>query len=134
MKVIKGKDLVVKLNDKTTYHATQHSFSSSQELETWETKDTDGPQDELKSVSGTASAQGIVCVSEAADSTLNTYDTPSLYEAHLNGETVVLALNIGDNIYTGNAMVSEFSMDAPSEGRATYSATFKFHKLTKKEE
>lgn len=129
MKTIKGNDLVVKLDNKSIYHAQTHEFTSTSNFEEWETKDTDGVQNELSTISGTASANGIACVSETGD--LDTFDTAGLLDAQLAGQSVTLSLQLGSSTYTGTAWIESVSATGEVSKKATYSATFKFNKLTK---
>lgn len=129
MKTIKGNDLVVKLDDKSIYHAQTHEFTSTSNFEEWETKDTDGVQNELSTISGTASANGIACVSETGDVT--TFDTAGLLDAQLAGQSVTLSLQLGSSTYTGPAWIESVSATGEVSKKATYSASFKFNKLTK---
>ena len=130
MKTIKGNDLVVLLDDKTIYHAQSHEVTSTSNFEEWETKDTDGVQNELSTITGSASANGIACISDTGDT--ETYDTPSLLDAQLAGQSVTLTLKLGTSTYTGTAWIESVSATGEVSKKATYSASFKFNKLTKK--
>lgn len=125
MKTVKGNDLLIKLGDKTIYHAQTHDFTSNAEFEEWETKDTDGKQNELSGVTGSASANGIVCISEASDTSLNALDTPSLIDAHLAGTALELTLKIGTKIYTCQAWIESVQVTGEVAKKSTYSASFK---------
>lgn len=127
MKTIKGKDLVIKLGDRTIYHAQSHEFTSNTEYEEWETKDTDGKQYELSGVTGTATANGIACVSEANDQ--GSYDTPSLLDAQLSGQPLPLTLNIESKVYTTTAWIESVSITGEVAKKSTYSASFRTNAL-----
>lgn len=132
MKTVKGNDLLIMLNDKTIYHAQTHDFTSSSEFEEWETKDTNGKQNELSGVTGTASANGIVCISEATDTGNNTMDTPSLLDAQLAGQALTLTLKIDTKAYTCQAWIESVQVTGEVAKKSTYSASFKTTALTPK--
>lgn len=125
MKTVKGNDLLIMLDDKTIYHAQTHDFTSNAEFEEWETKDTDGKQNELSGVTGTASANGIVCISESGDTAGNTFDTPSLLDAHLAGRALTLTLKIAEKLYTAQAWIESVQFTGEVAKKSTYSASFK---------
>ena len=129
MKTIKGNDLFIKLDDKTVFHAQSHDFTSTAEFEEWETKDTDGKQNELSGVTGSASANGIACISEASDDGDNTMDTPSLLDAQLSGKALELTLSLGGKIYTATAWIESVQLTGEVAKKATYSASFKTNAL-----
>lgn len=129
MKTIKGNDLFIQLDEKTVYHAQTHDFTSTSEYEEWETKDTDGKQNELSGVTGSASANGIACISEASDSGTNTMDTPSLLDAQLSGKALELTLSLGGKIYTATAWIESVQITGEVSKKATYSASFKTNAL-----
>lgn len=129
MKTVKGNDLVIMLDEKTIYHAQTHDFSSNAEFEEWETKDTGGKRFELSGITGTASANGIVCISESADTSLNTMDSPALMEAHLNGKELGLTLKIEDKVYTCSAWIETVQFTGEAGKKSTYSASFRTNAL-----
>lgn len=129
MKTAEGKDLGVKVNSKSIYHSTEHSFQADANVTTWETMDTDGPVDEVESISGTVSTSSLVCVSETGDT--DKYDTVSLFDAFLAKSEVQIAVNIFEATYTGPAIITNVSANRSLGQKPSFSATFKFNKLTK---
>lgn len=129
MKTIKGNDLFIKLDEKTVFHAQTHDFTSTSEFEEWETKDTDGKQNELSGVTGSASANGIACISEESDTGNNTMDTPSLLDAQLAGKSLELTLSLGGKVYTATAWIESVQITGEVSKKATYSASFKTNAL-----
>lgn len=128
MKTVKGKDLVIRLGGKTIFHAQSHEFTSNTEYEEWETKDTDGKQYELSGVTGTASANGIMCISEETDSE-DTMDTPTLLDAQLAGEPLELTLNLAEKVYKTTAWIDSVSVTGEVAKKSTYSASFRTNAL-----
>ena len=129
MKTIKGKDLIIKIDNKTIYHAISHEIQISSEFEEWETKDSNGKQNEFSGISGTASANGIMCISETSDT--ETFDSAALLDAQLAGQKVTLTAMIGDEPYTGDAWIDSLSFAGEVSKKATWNASFKFYNLEK---
>lgn len=130
MRTIKGGDIAFQLNNKSVYHAISHEVTVSSEFEEWETKDSDGKQNEFSGISGTASANGVACISDTGD-TEETYDSSALLEAQLSGESVALSVNIGSKTYTGTAWIDSVSLAGEISKKATWNVSLKFFNLTK---
>ena len=127
---IKGDDLILKVNRATQYHATQHQVNLDAEFEEYQTKDSNGKQYVLSGHSGTAQADGLVCVMSKTDaSAANTMDTPSIIEAFNSGKQVELTLSIANELYTTNAWITSVALTGAVGQNATYSVSFKFSKL-----
>lgn len=124
---IKGDDLVVKIDAKTQYHATQHQVNLDANFEEYQTKDTDGKVNVLMDHSGTAQADGLVCI--LTDNT-SSMDTPAIIDAFNTGDPVELTLLIKDELYTTTAWITNVSLTGAVAQNATYSVSFKFAKLT----
>ena len=133
MKTQTGKQLLFKFGGKSIFHAQTHEFTSTANFEEWETKDTDGVQNELTSITGTASANGIVNIREAADATADAFDSPELFDEHLKGTKGTLLLQLGNATYQGDAWITDFNGSGENSKLATFSASFKFNKLKKVE-
>lgn len=124
---IKGDDLVVKIDSKTQYHATQHQVNLDANFEEYQTKDTDGKVNVLMDHSGTAQADGLVCILTENASSM---DTPAIIDAFNTGAPVELTLLIKDKLYTTTAWITNVSLTGAVAQNATYSVSFKFAKLT----
>lgn len=126
---IKGDDLVVKIDGKTQYHATQHQVNLDANFEEWQTKDTKVKVNTLLDHSGTAQADGLVCI---GGDTLNStgMDTPAIIDAFNQGASVSLTLLIQSKTYTATAWITSVSLTGAVAQNATYSVSFKFAKLT----
>lgn len=124
---IKGDDLVVKIDAKTQYHATQHQVNLDANFEEYQTKDTDGKVNVLMDHSGTAQADGLVCILTENASSM---DTPAIIDAFNTGASVELTLLIKDKLYTTTAWITSVSLTGAVAQNATYSVSFKFAKLT----
>lgn len=124
---LKGDDLVLKIGGKTTYHATSHSVNLDAEFEEYQTKDTNGKMNVLSGHSGTAQADGLVCVLGATDNT--SMDTDDILTAFNSGAEVTLTLSIKAVTYTTKAWITSLSLTGQVAQNATYSVSFKFSKL-----
>lgn len=139
MKTTRGRQLTLLMADKSVYHADSHTLSIQPEFETWETKDTDGEQYELSKVRFTVSVNGLVCVKETSDSSVEAHDTPDMIAQAVKGTpvTIVSKLEIDGTtpcIYTGEAVIESFDVEETVAKKATYKASLKGCGLKKKEE
>lgn len=126
-KPIKGDDLVLTVDSKTQYHATNHTVNLDAEFEEYQTKDTNGKMNVLSGHSGTAQVDGLVCLLDGSDATA--MDTKDIIEAFNSGAEVSLTVKIQSVIYTTKAWITNVSLTGQVAQNATYSASFKFSKL-----
>lgn len=121
----KGKNLRIKVDGNTIFHATECSFNSSMSLEEIATKDTDGNL----VVSGNYTwgvATNMLVADKAALSTQE--DFASLLNKHKAGTEVEIEFTTGttgDIIISGNAYIESINFTAPTSGFATGDASFK---------
>lgn len=125
------------MQDKSVYHADSHTLSIQPEFETWETKDTDGEENELTKVRFTGNVNGLVCVREAADG-LDIHDTPDMIAQAISGTAVTITTKIAIEgaapcVYSGKAVIDSFDVEEAVAKKATYKASFKGCGLTKVE-
>lgn len=124
---IKGDDVLLTVDGKTTYHATNHTVNLDAEFEEYQTKDTNGKKNILSGHSGTAQADGLVCLHDVADDT--SMDTKAIIAAFNSGAEVGLVVKIKGDTYTTKAVMTNVSITGQVAQNATYSASFKFGKL-----
>ena len=123
--IIKGKDLRITLIDGTQYHATECSIQSTRNFDEVATKDTNGNITTPDTYSWSISASGLVANKPAASPQKDIHD---LWTQHLAANLVAVEFateTAGDIKLAGQAYVESVEMTAATEGRATYSATFK---------
>lgn len=125
--------------DKSVYHADSHTLSIQPEFETWETKDTDGEQYELSKVRFTVSVNGLVCVKETSDSSIEAHDTPDMIAQAVKGTSVTIVTKLAIDgttpcAYTGEAVIESFDVEESVAKKATYKASLKGCGLKKMEE
>lgn len=130
-KIVKGDDFVIKIDEETFLHATSHQLSLTAEFETYQTKDTNGKKKVLTGFSGTASADGLVCV----DSTGGFgYDTVAVLDMFYGGQEVSVACEFEGNTYsTSTAYITNIQATGQVAQNSTYSVTVEFDKLEKAE-
>jgi hypothetical protein len=121
----KGKNLRIKIDGDTIFHATECSFNSSMSLEEIATKDTNGNL----VVTGNYTwgvATNMLIADKAAGSTQE--DFVSLLNKHKDGEIVQISFTtdaIGDVLITGYGYIESINFAAPTSGFATGDASFK---------
>ncbi|MFH6966480.1 hypothetical protein [Flavobacterium sp. FlaQc-28] len=121
-----GKNLRIRVGGKTVFHATECSFTTSRNMESIASKDTNGEQVTPGNYTWGVSTNYLVSNIPAASSTqigtkqiLDTYQSGSEVEVSFSTEIV------GDVIITGNCFIEGINMTAPTNGVATGDASFK---------
>ena len=124
--IYKGKDLRIKVEGKTVFHATECSFSSSMNIDSIATKDTTGEVGTPSTLSWTLSTNALV--TNAPSGSTTTQGTKSLLDYHKAGTLVEIEFatgETGDLIISGSAYIESCELQAPVQGNATFSASFK---------
>lgn len=118
--ILKGKNLRIKIDDNTVYHATECSFSSTLELEGLATKDTDGNVQTPGNYEWSLSTSALVANKENASTQNDTYGIMGKYLAK-GKVTVEFTTDVaGDVIISGEAYIASCNITAPVSGSATY--------------
>lgn len=118
--IIKGKNLRIKLDGETVYHATECSFSTTMELEGIATKDTNGNKQTPGNYEWSLSTNALVA-NKATASTQN--DTLSILTQYQTGALIPVEFTTdveGDIMITGNCYIASCNITAPTSGSATY--------------
>lgn len=134
MKTGKGRNLTMLCADKSVYHAQTHTYTISPDYEEWETKDTKGPEYEVKKVAFTASVDGLVCVKESDGDPADAHDTPDMIAMAMQGQTVDIVAKLAiegttERSYTCKCVVDTFEVSETVGSKATYKASFKGYGL-----
>ena len=122
----KGRDLRIKVEGKTIYHATECSFSSNMNIDSVATKDTVGEVGTPSNLSWSLSSNGLMSNIPVGSTT--TQGVKSLLDLHKAGTRVAVEFttgNDGDVIIEGFAYIESCEAQAPVQGNATFSASFK---------
>lgn len=130
MKTGTGRNLTMLCGDKSIYHAQTHTYTITPEYEEWETKDTTGPNHELKKVAFSASVDGLACIREASDTSVNALDTPDMIATALRGETVDVVVKLAidgttPKDYAVKCVIDSFEVSEQVGAKATYKASLK---------
>lgn len=131
MSILKGRDLVVLVDDAPVFHATQHQITLNADFEDWETKSSEGKQKTLTGHSGTVQVDGLVAT-EVGD---GEHGVDQLLGLLKNGAPVVLLselpMGIGSDtlatISISKAWATSVSMTGQVGQNTTYSAQFAFN-------
>lgn len=122
--IYKGKLFRIKVDGKTIFHETDFKLSSSKDFSEIASKDTDGKQFTAKDIEWSISCNSLI-----GDSLTDTQmDAAALYALHLSDETVAIEFTTsatGDMVFTGNAHVNQFDLDATHDDVAKGSFAFK---------
>lgn len=132
MSILKGRDLVVLVDDAPVFHATQHQITLNADFEDWETKSSDGKQKTLTGHSGTVQVDGLVAT-EVGD---GEHGVDQLLILLKDGVPVALLSELpsgtaGTNklatINIPKAWLTSITMTGQVGQNATYSAQFAFN-------
>lgn len=120
-----GKNMRIKVGGKTVFHATECSFSTSRNMDSVASKDTNGnivsPGDYEWSVSTN------FLTANKPDASTTQIGTKELLEDYKEGTLVEVEFTtniVGDVIISGSAYIKDISLNAPTSGLSTGSASF----------
>ena len=151
MAKINGKALRTRVNGHTIALATSCSLQTTAQMSDSKTKDDPvGPHNDVEYVDWTINSENILGANEGID-TQEVYDT--LMEFHLSGTEVDVSVELMANAteavpagdwtpektqnkafspYGGKALIESVQLNAPVEGKATVSVSFKANSTLKK--
>lgn len=126
MSTYAGKNLRVRMDGKTVFHATECSFTTSRNMESIASKDTNGEQVTPGNYSWGISTNFLVANIPAGSTTQ--VGTKQILDTYTDGTEVEIAFTtniIGDVIITGNAFIEGLNLSAGTNGVATGDCSFK---------
>lgn len=144
MKKLKGKSLMARVNNRTVALATSCSFTATTQFEDAQTKDdAEGPANEPTWVDWNGSSENMVGINESQPVQL-TY--AELLDLQLSKTVIDLSFDLVSNAegsvpeedwkpdtanvygfapYGGKAYIESVNLNAPNNGKATFSVAFK---------
>ncbi len=144
MKKLKGKSLMARVNNRTVALATSCSFTATTQFEDAQTKDdAEGPANEPTWVDWSGSSENMVGIDESQSVQL-TY--AELLDLQLSKTVIDLSFDLVSNAegsvpegdwkpdttnvygfasYGGKAYIESVNLNAPNNGKATFSVAFK---------
>lgn len=124
-KIYKGKNLRIHIGGKVVFHATDCTFTTSLELESIATKDTNGKKSTPGAYEWSLSTN-MLLNNKASDMTdkLSTKELVAAYTAKQLVAVEFTTKELGDFIISGNAYIASLDMSAPVSGAATGSTSF----------
>ena len=121
-----GKNLRIRVDGKTIFHATECSFTTSRNMESIASKDTNGEQVTPGNYSWGVSTNFLVAnVPTASTTQIATKQILDTYQAGSEVEVQFTTEIAGDVIITGQSFIESMNMSAPTNGVATGDASFK---------
>jgi hypothetical protein len=121
-----GKNLRIRVDGKTIFHATECTFTTSRNMESIASKDTNGEQVTPGNYTWGVSTNFLVANIPAASTTQ--VGTKQMLDTYQSGEEVEVQFTTdiaGDVIITGQSFIEGINMSAPTNGVATGDASFK---------
>jgi hypothetical protein len=123
--ILKGKDLRITLAGGSIYHATECSFSTSRNFDEVATKDTDGTITTPDNLTWNLSTSALVANKPDPGTQKDIKDIFTEYLAKNEVAVEFATTTNGDITISGNAFIENVEITAATEGRATFSVTFR---------
>jgi hypothetical protein len=121
-----GKNLRIRVEGKTVFHATECSFTTSRNMESIASKDTNGEQVTPGNYSWSVSTNFLIAnIPTASTTQIGTKQILDVYQAGTEVEIQFSTNIVGDVIITGQSFIESMNMSAPTSGVATGDASFK---------
>lgn len=121
-----GKNLRIRVDGKIVFHATECSFTTSRNMESIASKDTNGEQVTPGNYTWGVSTNFLVAnIPNASTTQIATKQILDTYQAGSEVEVQFTTEIVGDVIITGNAFIESINMSAPTNGVATGDASWK---------
>jgi hypothetical protein len=121
-----GKNLRIRVGGKTIFHATECTFTTSRNMESIASKDTNGEQVTPGNYSWGVSTNFLVAnIPTASTTQIGTKQILDTYQAGTEVEVQFSTEIVGDVIITGQSFIESINMSAPTNGVATGDASFK---------
>jgi len=121
-----GKNLRIRVDGKTVFHATECTFTTSRNMESVASKDTNGEQVMPGNYTWGVSTNFLVANIPTASATqIGTKEVLDIYQAGTEVEVQFSTNIVGDVVITGNSFIESINMSAPTNGVATGDASFK---------
>jgi hypothetical protein len=121
-----GKNLRIRVEGKTVFHSTECTFTTSRNMESIASKDTNGEQVTPGNYTWGVSTNFLVANKPTASSTqIGTKEILDTYQAGTEVEVQFSTEIVGDVIITGQSFIESLNMSAPTNGVATGDASFK---------
>jgi hypothetical protein len=121
-----GKNLRIRVGGKTIFHATECTFTTSRNMESIASKDTNGEQVTPGNYNWGVSTNFLVAnIPTASTTQIGTKEILDTYQAGTEVEVQFSTEIVGDVIITGQSFIESINMSAPTNGVATGDASFK---------
>lgn len=121
-----GKNLRIRVDGKTIFHATECTFTTSRNMESIASKDTNGEQVTPGNYTWGVSTNFLVAnIPTASTTQVGTKEVLDIYQ---NGSEVEVQFStniVGDVIITGQSFIEGMNMSAGTNGVATGDCSFK---------
>lgn len=121
-----GKNLRIRVGGKTVFHATECTFTTSRNMESIASKDTNGEQVTPGNYTWGVSTNFLVAnIPTASTTQIGTKQILDIYQAGTEVEVQFSTEIVGDVIITGQSFIESINMSAPTNGVSTGDASFK---------
>lgn len=120
--IIKGEDIVISVDAKTTLHASSHTLNVDLELKEVRTKDTNGKEQFPGDISWSVEGDGLIMIDDSIENAHSAEDVLNLVLSKKQVDIVVKSpVNGLVKNYTGKGYVTKFNTSTPAGDNATYS-------------
>ncbi|SFO04757.1 Phage tail tube protein [Paenimyroides ummariense] len=122
---IKGKNLRLKVEGKTVYHATECSWSTTKDFEEFASKDTVGKRSIPGDYEFSASTAALIVEKAAGATQSDIYDLLELYKSDTLVEIEFTTDIAGTKVISGNYYIQACDISANNTGVATANCSFR---------
>ena len=121
-----GKNLRIRVDGKTVFHATECSFTTSRNMESIASKDTNGEEVTPGNYTWGVSTNFLVANIPAGSTTqIGTKQVLDTYQTGTKVEVQFTTNIVGDVIISGQSFIEGINLSAGTNGTATGDASFK---------
>lgn len=125
-KTYKGKNLRVRIGGKTVFHATECSFTTSRNMDSIASKDTNG--EEVSPGNYTWGLSTNFLMADKPDASTTQLGIKDLLDAYQAGDVLDVEFTtdeLGDVVISGEVYIESLDLTAPTNGVATGSTSLK---------
>jgi hypothetical protein len=121
-----GKNLRIRVDGKTIFHATECTFDTTRNMDSIASKDTEGEESLPGSYTWNVSTNYLVADKPGASTTqLGIKEVLDMYQEGAEVEVQFTTNIVGDVVISGQSFIESINMTAGTNGVATGSAGFK---------
>lgn len=129
-KPINGSNIIVKIANRKTYHATSHSLTLTPNILEYKTKDVKGTQFTIGDLNWSISVSGLASTGSSPATATSGYTATGVIDLVIAGALVDVVVELpndegGVSLYAAKGVISEVNIEAAADENSTYSMSLK---------